>query len=181
MKTIRRETFEKFTGTSLRQFLDSEEKVKEVEAIRVEVTPLSNLFALRCKIESHGGSLGSSELCRLYWAITEDGEVLTPPREDSHSGDNTSHVQDVNSEGINLGEGWENISHIKYVVEYVSDYESWEGGSLTDDCFIVLHLVRDDDKDRIKKIRRRTEDALRKAGATEVLRIAALLDVNMAA
>jgi len=180
MKTITASTFERFTGKGIEGFLPEGVNVNDVYEIRVEPTKLSDLMDKVPQDYSHDGSMGQSRGLVLYFGICEDGEILPSPAPDYRSSSNYAHTQTVEEDGIAIGEAWgEELNKIKYVVEYNRDLDDWEGGHLTDERFILLHLVRQDDEERIKKIRRRCEDALRKSDSTTILRIATIMGVKL--
>jgi len=111
----------------------------------------------------------------------ENGEVLDSPPPDYRHGSNYGYSTVEEGEGVPLGEAWgDQLSDIRYVIEYFRDLNNWEGThDYRNERLLVLYLVRDDDKERISKIRRRSEDALRKSDATLVLRIASILGVKL--
>ena len=181
MRAISAKTFERFTGKEIEQFLPNEVKVEDVHEIRVEVARLTDLVGLKAQDYGHDGSMGETRKLVLYYGICDDGSVLGSPEPDYYFGSNYAYTQTVESDGIPLGVAWgDDLNKVRYVVEYNRDLDDWEGGhNYSNDRICTLYLIREDDGERIKKIRRRCEDALRKSDATTVLRISAILNVKL--
>ncbi len=181
MKTITLNTFEKFSGQEIENFLPEGVNPSSLQEIQVRTTKLSDLVSRKAKNNSWDGSCGESLELNMLFAILEDGEILDSPPPDYRQGSNYAYSTTYEGEGIPLGDAWgEYLNEIKYVVEYFRDYNNWEGTSdYRDERILILHLIREDDKDQIKKIRRRVEDALRKSDPTQILRIASILGVKL--
>lgn len=181
MKTITQNTFVKFTGQEIQNFLPEEANPSALQEIQVRTTKLSDLIGQKARDNSWTGSCGEDMEVNLFFAILQNGEVLGSPPPDFRQGSNYAYSTTYEGEGIPLGEAWgEKLSEIRYVAEYLRDYNDWEGSSdYRNERILILHLVRDDDEERIKKIRRRTEDALRKSDPTTILRIASILGVKI--
>ena len=180
MRTISAGTFEKFTGKSLDQFLPITVKKDDIEEVEVEISSLASLVVMKADFYHNDGSLGVTHNFTHYHGICEGGTVLSSPEPNFYSSSSEAHSRTVKHDGVAIGEAWANdLEKLKFVVKYESNYDNWEGGHNFINCHsVTLFLLRNDDKERISKIRRRCEDALRKSDATTVLRIASILGVK---
>jgi len=181
MKCISVKTFEKFTGLSAKQFLPYDVGVEHLDEILVERITLADLVSKVAQDHYFDGSLGVTKSINNFHAICEDGTILPSPDPEYSFGSNYAHSKREEREGVALGDAWgEHLNHVKYVVEYVRDLNDWSGGEVTNEMRLTLFLVREDDEKRVKRIRRRVEDTLRKSGdPTIILRLATILGVKL--
>ncbi|MDD5294399.1 MAG: hypothetical protein PHP21_00520 [Patescibacteria group bacterium] len=149
--------------------------------VRIKVTLLSQLTGTTPTDYYCSGGLGETEIVFSFTAVLNDGELLESPLPQYTRESTQAHSSTIAKPGVSLGEAWgEKLGEIKYIVEYHRDFCEWEGGSSNcDEEYIVLYIVREDGKERISKIRRRIEDALRKCDDPMViLRLGAMLGVK---
>lgn len=181
MKSISLSTFVRFTGQQIESFLPKGVNPSALQEIQVRITKLSDLIGRKAQENSWNGSCGESLELNMFFAILENGKVLDSPPPDYRQGSNYAYSTTEEGDGTPLGEAWGNdISRVRYVVEYYRDFNDWEGThDYRNERILVLHIVRDDDEERIRRIRRRAEDALRKSNPTQVLRIASILEVKL--
>lgn len=172
--------FEKFVGKEIKNFLPKDVEAENLTGLIVKITKLSDLVNKIPKDINHDGCMGASVEKIDYFGLLKDGNVLPSPEPYFLSTSNEAHSQDLEWEGTVLGDAWgEALDDIKYVVEYNRQLNDWPCGDYVNERCVILHLVRQDDEERIKKIRRRSEDLLRKSDPTMILRIASILKVKL--
>lgn len=180
MKSISAGTFQRFIGFPVQSFMPRGTLAEDLDGIRVQRTTVADLVDKTCQDRFFDGSMGESKTKILYYAVCEDSTILPPPNATFSFGSNYANSQSGEGEGVTLGDAWgEELGKIKYVVEYRRECDDWPGKKIINEMVITLHLVRDVDEERIRRIRRRSEDALRKSDATTILRVATALGVKL--
>jgi len=127
----------------------------------------------------HDGSMGVSEEYRIYTLICDDGDVIQVPYS-YHWSSNYAHSQtrDEDAEGT-LKDVLPLQGKVIAIFEDWKEINDWPGQEYINEGGYKLYLLRPIPEEKIRKIRRRCEDVLRKSNPQTVLGVAHFLGVRL--
>lgn len=170
MRKTSKKVIEQFLGVNL---------PGEWDTCEVSKGTMSQFLGTVPSYDFHDGSMGVSEDWEGYFAILRSGKILSSEDEGSVSS-NYAHSETVRRVAAPLGRQWaESLGEIRAVLHIALTISNWSGQEQKDEREVFLTLIQAEDLERVKKIRRRVEDHLRKSSSTEVLAVAGLLGVSV--
>jgi len=180
MRTITPEIFSKFVGWDVDRFCSGTKK-RGLDRIEVKISRMSELVGRQARMYLKDGSMGSTSYREDYFLIFRSGQIMLAPKASYHQSSNYAHSDTVEEDGVTLGDGWDQVSwdNARFIIQFVSNYDCWEGSRQEDEVYLIVHIIREDDVELVRKIRRRCEDALRKSDPTTIIKIASILEVGM--
>lgn len=127
---------------------------------------------------THTGSLGDSiDFCHFLLVYPTD--IIQIPYNETHRS-NYAHDQEWEDEdGITIREAIEKYGLPLALLQVEHELEDWPGSEYINEWNFILYKVSSFDDEKIKKIRRRVEDRLRKSSTEDILRIAIALNVKI--
>jgi len=147
----------------------AEIKVADFKELDLNVIPYEN---------THTGSLGDSvDFCHFLLIYSED--IIQIPYNEIHRS-NYAHDQEwEDKDGITIKEAIEKDGFPLAILQVEHELEDWPGSEYVNEWNFILYKISSFDNEKIKKIRRRVEDRLRKSSTEDILRTAIALDVKI--
>ena len=150
----------------------------DLRKAEVEIVDFKKLDLKAIPYENtHTGSLGDSvDFCHFLLIYPED--IIQVAYNEIHRS-NYAHDQEWEDEdGITIKEAIEKHGLPVAILQVEHELEDWPGSEYVNEWNFILYKVSSVNE-KIKKIRRRVEDRLRKSSTEDILRIAIALDVKI--